>query len=100
VADEPDRGASEAARQFAAREREMQAARAAEDAIAREAEASIHDRRVAGYDNRLVAWAGLAIALLLVIVGMIVVNRLIDQNRLEDCVMAHRHDCADLLDRR
>jgi len=94
VPDDPERGASEAARAFVAREREVRAARAAEDAVARDTAERMERERAAEYDNRPVAWIGIAVALLLVIAGWFLINRLIDQNRLEDCVMAHRHDCA------
>ena len=97
--DQPE-GPSEAARRWAAHEREVQAARAADAETARADAVRLEAQRERGYDNRIVTWIGLAIALLLVVGGLLLINRLVDQTRLEDCVMAHRHNCADLLDKR
>jgi hypothetical protein len=43
-----------------------------------------------------VSLAGLAIAILLVIVGYYVVDRLAKESKLEDCMMAGRHNCEPL----
>jgi uncharacterized membrane protein len=97
--DQPE-GASEAARRWAAHEQEVQAARAADAETARADAVRIEAQRERGYDNRIVTWVGLAIALVLVAGGLLLVNRLVDQTRLEDCLLAHRRNCADLLDKR
>ena len=48
--------------------------------------------------NRVTAsLAGLAAALLFVVVGLTVVNHLRDQGRVEDCLMSGRNNCDQLV---
>lgn len=49
-------------------------------------------------DDRVTAsLAGLALALLLVVVGLFLINHLRDKARIEDCLMSGRLNCDQLL---
>ena len=62
----------------------------------REEAARLHER---DYDNDRVTWiAGIAIVII-VAIGVFVTHRLIQESRLEDCLLAHRSNCELLLDR-
>jgi len=47
-------------------------------------------------DPRRAALVGMLVALLLVIVGLILVKKLGDTGRLQDCVMSGRTNCAPI----
>ena len=47
----------------------------------------------AGEDRRTASLAGLAVALLLVVVGLMLVHALRHEAQLEDCLLAGRTDC-------
>jgi hypothetical protein len=44
-------------------------------------------------------WAGIAIVAIIVAFGVFLIFRMIDESRIEDCLLAHRHNCDALLDR-
>jgi hypothetical protein len=57
------------------------------------------DREREEDDRRFTAsLAGLAVALLLILVGLYVTKELSAESKLEDCVMAGRHDCTPRID--
>ncbi len=76
------------------------AARAADGALAQKAHEQARLRLEKTYDNRFLTWIGLGVAAILALGGIVLVDRLVMQNRLEDCILAHRHNCAALLDAR
>ena len=41
--------------------------------------------------------AGLAAALLLIVMGLVLVHHLYDEGRMEDCLMAGRNNCDQLI---
>ena len=98
--DKAGEGASPSARRWAAEKIEMDAAAAADDAAAsvkREREAR---RREEEYDNPFVTWAGFAVAAVIAVLGLLLVEHLIQQSRLEDCLLAHHSNCEPISDQR
>jgi uncharacterized membrane protein len=94
---EPPRGpVNPVARRWAARQAEIAAARAADAAAMAQRQDEAQRRLEAGYGNRLATWAGLGIAALLALGGLFLIERLIQGNRLDDCLLAHRQTCGAL----
>jgi hypothetical protein len=98
--DKAEGGASLSARRWAANKIEMDTASATDAAVAREERERAARRREEGYDNPFVTWAGLAAAVVIGILGYLPVEHLIQQSRLEDCLLAHRHSCEHFIDHR
>src|ERR1700720_413859 len=81
--DKAEGGVSLSARRWAANKIEMDAASAADAAVAREERDRAARRREEGYHNPFVTWAGLAVAVVIGILGYLLVEHLIQQSRLE-----------------
>jgi hypothetical protein len=73
----------------AARRIDQDAARRSREAAARQVERE--------YDNTPATWAAVAIVIIVAVLGLWLVFRLIEESRLEDCILAHRHTCDQLL---
>jgi len=84
---------------WAARQAKIDAASKLDAEAARRSRDEVARRKERDYDNDVVTWAGIAIVAVIVTLGLFLVFRLIDESRLEDCLLAHRHNCASLLDR-
>lgn len=69
----------------------------------RDAEAARHAREAAGrqterdYDNSSVTWAAIAAVIIIALLGLWLAFRMIEESRLEDCLLAHRRNCDQLL---
>ena len=55
-----------------------------------------NSREPDGGDNRRGALVGLAITIVLVVAGYYLMTALREQGKLEDCLMAHRTNCAPI----
>ena len=84
---------------WAARKAEMDAAMKADAEAARRTRDEIAPRKERGYDNHATTWAGLAAVVVIAALGLFITFRLIEESRLEDCLLAHRQNCDSLLDR-
>lgn len=81
---------------WAARQQEIDAASKADAARARRAREEIARERERHYDNDRMTWAGIVVVVLIAIFGLVVTVRLVEGSRLEDCFLAHRHNCDTL----
>jgi hypothetical protein len=95
AAQKPGGEATLKARQWAARNAEMSAARKADADAARKSRQSEAQRKLGDYENDFATWAGIAIVVVLTLLGLFLIFRLIEQSRLEDCLLAHRHYCDE-----
>jgi len=84
---------------WAARQAEIDAASKADAEAARRSRDAVARVRERHYDNQATTWAGIAIAAVMVLLGLFVTFRLIEQGRLEDCMLAHRSNCESVSDR-
>lgn len=84
---------------WATRQARIDEASKKDAAAARQARAEIARRRERDYDNAGVTWAGFAIIAFIVLIGVFLIFRLFDESKIEDCLLAHRHNCDALLDR-
>jgi len=98
--DKAEGGASLSARRWAANKIEMDAASAADAAVVREEREKAARLREEGYNNPFVTWTGFAVAVVIGILGYLLVVHLIQESRLEDCLLAHRHSCDQFIDHR
>ena len=78
---------------WAERQAEIDAASEAERAAARAASEKAARRREREYDNDVTTWAAVLAILLVAGLGLWLVFHLIAESRLEDCLLAHRHNC-------
>jgi hypothetical protein len=81
---------------WAARQKEIDAASKADAERARRSRDEIARERERRYDNDAMTWAGIVVIVLIAIFGLFVTFRLIEGSRLEDCFLAHRHSCDSL----
>ncbi|MGO8920700.1 MAG: hypothetical protein ACLQJR_32805 [Stellaceae bacterium] len=89
----PPRRSDWAARQAeidAASKLDQEAARKAREAAARQVERD--------YDNDSTTWAAIAVIIVVAALSLWVAFRLIAESRLEDCLIAHQHNCDTLLE--
>ena len=87
-----------AASNWAARQAEIDAARLAERVAARKAHEEAARRSERDYDNSAVTWAAVVALVIIAGFGLWLVFRMVAQSRLEDCLLAHRHNCEQLLE--
>ncbi len=91
------KGATLKAREWQARKAEMDAAAAADAAAARERRAHESRRIEKEYDNGFATWAGVAVAVIAALVGLFLVERLIQESKLENCLASHRAYCDQII---
>ena len=84
---------------WAARQAEIDAAVKVDEAAARRARDDLAREKEREYHNRASFWGAFAIVAIIAIVGLFVVFRLIEETQIENCLLAHRHNCDSLLDR-
>lgn len=82
---------------WAARQAEIDAASRLDGAAAREARDRAARQTERDYDNNSTTWAAIAAIIIIAGIGLWLVFRMIEQSRLEDCLLAHRHNCDQLL---
>lgn len=85
--------------EWAARQAEIDAASKADREAARRSREAAARQRERHYDNHATTWAGIIVVAVIALLGLFVAFRLIEQGRLEDCLLAHRSNCDSLLDR-
>jgi hypothetical protein len=85
--------------QWAARQAEFDAASKADADAARRAREAAAEARERDYDNEGTTRAGMVVVVALALLGLFVTFRLIRESQLEDCLLGHRYNCADLIDR-
>ncbi len=84
---------------WAARQAEIDAASKVDATTARRAREDAARRKDRDYDDESATWVGIAVVVVIAILGLFVAFRLIEESQLEDCLLAHRHNCESLLDR-
>ncbi|HYB08158.1 MAG TPA: hypothetical protein VEJ16_00635 [Alphaproteobacteria bacterium] len=88
-----------AASKWAARQAEIDAAIKIDEEAARLARDDRVREKERRYNNRTSFWASFVIVVVVAILGIYVVFRLIEETQIENCLLAHRHNCDSLLDR-
>jgi hypothetical protein len=82
---------------WAARQAEIDAASRRDAEAARRARAAAARQTERDYDNGVMTLAAIAAVIIVAALALWLVFRLIDEARLEDCLLAHRHGCDQLL---
>jgi hypothetical protein len=86
--------------EWAARQAEIDAASKADRDPARRSRDALARQRERHDDNTATTtWAGIVIVAVIALLGLFVTFRLIEQGRLEDCLLAHRSNCDGVLGR-
>jgi hypothetical protein len=85
--------------EWAARQAEIDAASKADRETARPSRDALARQRVRHDDSHATTWAGIVIVAVIALLGLFVTFRLIEQGRLEDCLLAHRNNCDGVLGR-
>ena len=81
-----------------ARQAEIDAASKADREVARRSREEIAREHKRHYDNDAMTWVGIIVVVVVAILALYVTFRLIEGGRLEDCLLAHRHNCDSMLD--
>ncbi len=81
---------------WAARQAEIDAASKLDQEAARKTREAATRQVERDYDNDSTTWAAVAVLIIVAILGLWLAFRLIAQSRMEDCLLAQRHNC-DLL---
>jgi hypothetical protein len=81
---------------WAAREAEFDAASKADAEAARRARDEVARERERRYDNDTMTWVGIVLLLAIAALGLFVTFRLVEGSRIEDCLLAHHHNCESL----
>lgn len=82
---------------WAARQAEIDAASRLDAEAARRARAAASHQAERDYDNNAATLAAVAAVIVVAALALWLVFRMIDEARLEDCLLAHRHGCDQLL---
>lgn len=94
----PRRGA-EAGTAWAARQAEIDAAVARDGRTARKSAEAALERKLRDYSNEAATFGGLAIAIVLTVLGFCLIDILREEASFEDCVLQGRHNCLPVGER-
>lgn len=82
---------------WAARQAEIDAASRHDRDAARRAREAAAQQAERDYDNGATTWAAILVVVIVAALGLWLVFRMIEESRLEDCLLAHRRGCDQLL---
>lgn len=82
---------------WAVRQAEIDAASRQDSAAARQERERAARQAERDYDNDATTWAAVVALIIVAGIGLWLAFRMIEQSRLEDCLLAHRHNCDQLL---
>lgn len=82
---------------WAARQAEIDTASRIDQAAARRAREAAARQVERDYDNTAATWAAVIVVAVVAVLGLWLVFRVIEESRFEDCLLAHRRSCDQLL---